>query len=235
MRIFLSYASEDKATADKIYLSLVKRHKVFFDHTELKGGHDFDDKIRDEIKRCELFIFLISPNSIEKSSYALTELSFAREKWSHPEGHVLPVMIRETGYDAIPPYLSAVTILEPQGNVVAEVRARVEAWHESEEKPGIGKNIALGAGALLVLALIVFIVIKFSGGSGANNNNQPNINNSVTPQNTTTQTPVKNTSPANGQTNNSPVNNQRTPNRNFRIPIRNIKIKNANERSIVNN
>lgn len=233
MRIFLSYASEDKATADKIYLSLVKRHKVFFDHTELKGGHDFDDKIRDEIKRCELFIFLISPNSIEKSSYALTELSFAREKWSHPEGHVLPVMIRETGYDAIPPYLSAVTILEPQGNVVAEVRARVEAWQEREEKSGTVKNIALGVAALIVLALIVFIIIKFSGGNGGNSN-QPNSNNSATPQNTT-QTPVKNTSPANGQTNNSPVNNQRTPNRNFRVPVRNIKIRNANERSILNN
>jgi hypothetical protein len=227
MKIFLSYASEDRGIADKIFLSLVQRHEVFFDHTGLRGGDDFDSKIQAEIKKCELFIFLISPDSISRSSYALTELAFAREKWSHPEGHVLPVMIRETSYDAIPAYLSAVTVLEPQGNVVAEVRARVEGWEEKEGAgAGIGKFIAVGGAALLALAVLVFIIIKFSGGNGGNNN-QLNANiNQATPQNTTT--PVKNTSPQNNQTNNSPVNNQPTPNRNFRIPIRNLKIRNAN-------
>lgn len=191
MRIFISYASEDHETADKIFLSLVKRHKVFFDHTGLKGGDDFDDKIREEVKKCDLFIFLISPNSIVKSSYALTELMFAREKWSHPEGHVLPVMISETNFETVPAYLKAVTILEPEGNLAAEVRARVDGWRQEDSNfvAGIIKYIGVGIGAVAVLAAIVFAVIKFSGSKAddSKSNEQPFTN---TPVLSSTQTPV---------------------------------------------
>jgi hypothetical protein len=130
MRIFLSYASEDRDIAEQIYLILVKaHHQVFFDHTELPAGDDFNTLIQKAVNRCELFIFLISPNSITKHSYALTELKFAREKWQHPTGHVLPVLVRETSYDLIPPYLKAVSILEPEGNIAAEVNRQVGDWH----------------------------------------------------------------------------------------------------------
>jgi hypothetical protein len=194
MRIFLSYASEDKETADKIFLSLVKRHKVFFDHTGLKGGDDFDDKIREEVKKCELFIFLISPHSIVKSSYALTELMFAREKWSHPEGHVLPVMISETNYDSIPAYLKAVTILEPEGSLAAEVRARVEGWQQNNFKSRVGivKYIGIGIGAIVVLAAIIFASTKIFNSNGqakispspitTQTNNPSPVTNSITPE-----------------------------------------------------
>jgi len=129
MKIFLSYASEDKDAAERIYLGLEKaNHQVFFDRTDLPAGSDFDSRIRDAIGESELFIFLISPDSVAKFSYALTELKIAREKWRNPVGRVLPVMIRETGYDLIPNYLKAITVLEPEGNVSAEVAARVANW-----------------------------------------------------------------------------------------------------------
>lgn len=59
-------------------------------------------------------------------SYALTELKYARQKWPDPRHRVLPVMIERTAYDQIPNYLKAITVLEPEGNVAAEVAAELE-------------------------------------------------------------------------------------------------------------
>lgn len=174
MRIFLSYASEDQNIADNIYLSLVKDHKVFFDHTKIKGGEDFSAKIRAEIMKCNLFIFLISPDSVSRSSYALTELNFARERWNHPEGHVLPVMIRETSYELIPPYLKAVSILEPEGNVAAGVDERVRAWRGG----GSRSWTAIAGGAVIGLVAILLIVF---GLNRSDYFNGANINSASTP------------------------------------------------------
>jgi tetratricopeptide (TPR) repeat protein len=122
MRIFLSYASEDKDSAEQVYLALIASgHQVFFDRATLPPGGDFNSRIRQAIRESDLLIFLISPHSVARSSYALTELSFARDKWPHPLKSVLPVMLRETEFGSIPNYLKAVTVLEPQGNVAAEV------------------------------------------------------------------------------------------------------------------
>lgn len=54
-------------------------------------------------------------------SYALTELKYAKEKWLHPRGRVLPVLVREVPLEQIPGYLSSATILRPDGNIDAEV------------------------------------------------------------------------------------------------------------------
>ena len=74
----------------------------------------------------DLMVFLISPDSVASGGYALTELKFAREKWPHPKGRVLPVMVRATALAEIPQYLAAVTFLKPEGNIAAETARAVE-------------------------------------------------------------------------------------------------------------
>jgi hypothetical protein len=129
MNIFLAYASEDKDVAEQIYLVLLAaRHHVFFDSSDLPPGADYNTRIRKAVDACELFIFLVSPDSVAKSSYALTELGYAREKWQLPAGYVLPVLVRQTDYASIPNYLKAVTILEPEGNTAAAVGNSVADW-----------------------------------------------------------------------------------------------------------
>lgn len=56
-----------------------------------------------------------------------SELTFAERKWPNPKDRVLPVMTRPTPWDDVPPYLRAVTILEPKGNLAAETADAVEA------------------------------------------------------------------------------------------------------------
>jgi hypothetical protein len=122
MQIFLSYASEDRALAATVSLALVgDGHQVFFDRDSLPPAGDYNARIRTAAERCDIFIFLISPDSVAPGSFALTELKLARERWPHPKGRVLPVRVRETPWEKVPPYLSAVTVLEPEGSAAAEV------------------------------------------------------------------------------------------------------------------
>jgi TIR domain len=134
MKIFLSYASEDRSIAEAIAFSLRDRgHEVFLDRDGLRAGEGFDRSIERAVNKSNIFIFLISPEAVAEGRYTLTELTFARQKWPSPSGHVLPVRVRTTPRDQIPSYLKAVTILEPHGNVAAETSAKVDQM-------GVGRN-----------------------------------------------------------------------------------------------
>jgi hypothetical protein len=122
LRIFLSHSSEDTDIAQRVALALLQEgYQVFFDRTSLSAGLGFNRAIRDEIFEADLFVFLISPAAVADGRYTWTELKFAQEKWPDPSGRILPVMALKTDREKIPPYLAAVTLLEPKGNLVAEV------------------------------------------------------------------------------------------------------------------
>jgi hypothetical protein len=78
-------------------------------------------------------------------------MDVAKARWHHPGGHVLPVKVAPTPLAAIPVYLRAVSILEPQGDLVMETVAAVEA-------------IRRPAGPWRVVALLAGIVL--AGGLG---------------------------------------------------------------------
>jgi hypothetical protein len=132
MKLFLSYASQNRSTAEEIYYALVGAgHDVFFDQSSLPSGTNYTQRLREAIDVADGLVFLISPLSIEPGSYTLTELEYARKKWLHPENRVLPVMIKPTDFKSIPAYLKAVTILQPAGNIAAEVVESLPASGES--------------------------------------------------------------------------------------------------------
>jgi formylglycine-generating enzyme required for sulfatase activity len=127
VRVFLSYSSKDRELVEPIALTLNGQgHNVFFDREDLPAAEEYDGRIRKAIENSGLFVFLVSPNSIRRGSYALAELEIARKNWPHPSGRVLPVVLRETPFDQVPAYLTAVTVLEPQGNVAAAVADEVQ-------------------------------------------------------------------------------------------------------------
>jgi len=62
--VFLSYASQDAAAAQRICEALQAAGvEVWFDRSELRGGDAWDAKIRKQIKDCALFIPIISENT----------------------------------------------------------------------------------------------------------------------------------------------------------------------------
>lgn len=132
--VFVSYANEQRSIAEEVIQALRTRgNDVFFDRDTLDPGVEYGTAIQKAIETCDLFVFLISPDALRDRKYARTELKFAKERWKNPSGKILPVMVRPTLDSRIDPYLRAVTILYPQGNVAAEVAARATALLEHKE------------------------------------------------------------------------------------------------------
>jgi hypothetical protein len=143
MNIFLAHASEDKGNADSIAFSLRSRgYKVFLDRDDLPAGKSYDQQIGQAVQASDIFIFLISPDSVAEGRYTLTELTFARRKWNTPNGRVLPVMVRKTPLEQVPAYLKAVTILEPLGNITAETSAAVDDMRRGSRAPAMAWRFA---------------------------------------------------------------------------------------------
>jgi TIR domain len=160
MRIFMCYASEQHNLAARLAAALRgQAHEVFLDRDDLPPGHSFDDRIRQAIKKCHLFIFLISPHAVEQNAYTLSELKFAREKWPNPGSHVLPVMAVETPFDTIPGYLSNLTILRPEGNLVAEVLAETDRL----QKQYRFRHTAFSVAPIVVIFLLFIVGVYTLG------------------------------------------------------------------------
>lgn len=137
-------------------------HEVFFDRTDLAGGENYHSVIRENIEGAGLVVFLITPDSVREGSYALSELRIARERWPHPKGHVLPVLLEPTAMEEIPAYLRGVTILEPEGVVAAEVAAEVASRRQRRRR-----SLALSTTAMVALtaAVVGWLVLRDDGGA----------------------------------------------------------------------
>jgi TolB-like protein len=99
--VFLSYASEDADTAQRICDSLRSAGiEVWFDKTELRGGDAWDRKIRQQIHDCRLFIAVISAHTEERDEgYFRREWRLAVERagdMAEDKAFVIPVAIDGT-------------------------------------------------------------------------------------------------------------------------------------------
>ncbi len=126
LRIFLSYPSSRHDVAESLFHELRNAgHQVFFDKSRLEPGKPFSPQIQDEILACDLFLFLITPDSVAEGRYTRTELRIARDQWASPPGIVLPVMLEDTPVDAVPAFLKSCHIFRPEGNAAAEIALEV--------------------------------------------------------------------------------------------------------------
>ncbi len=166
LRIFLSYSKVDASVAVRIATGLrAEDHEVFFDQTDLPAGDSYDAQIRAAVESSDLFVFLISPDAVEKGRYARTELSHARRQWPSPAGHVLPVMVRATPYSELPGYLKTVTVLEPAGNIPADIAAAVNRLTRKSHGT-LARRMGISAAALVGLATVVVVATWVVGNIG---------------------------------------------------------------------
>ena len=102
--VFLSYASEDAAVAERIAAALrAGRIEVWFDQSELRGGDAWDQSIRKQIKTCALFLAIISKHTHERAEgYFRLEWKLAVDR-SHlimaNKAFLVPVVIDDTADD----------------------------------------------------------------------------------------------------------------------------------------
>src|ERR1035437_7920213 len=99
--VFLSYAREDTAAAQRIAEAL-RSHgvEVWFDQDELRGGDAWDQKIRRQINDCALFVPLISRHTQERNKgYFRLEWKLAVEQthlMAEGTAYLAPVVMDET-------------------------------------------------------------------------------------------------------------------------------------------
>ncbi|HWS67148.1 MAG TPA: TIR domain-containing protein [Steroidobacteraceae bacterium] len=102
--VFLSYASEDQAAAQRICDALrASGIEVWFDQSALRGGDAWDQAIRKQVKTCVLFIPVISRHTHDRDEgYFRLEWKLAVDR-SHlmtsNKAFLLPVVIDETRED----------------------------------------------------------------------------------------------------------------------------------------
>ena len=99
--VFLSYASQDAAAAQRVSAALCAAGiEVWFDRSELRGGDAWDQSIRKQIRTCALFIPIISSNTHARAEgYFRLEWKLAVDR-SHlitaTKAFLLPVAIDDT-------------------------------------------------------------------------------------------------------------------------------------------
>jgi TolB-like protein len=99
--VFLSYASEDAAAAERLAESLRGAGiEVWFDRSELRGGEAWDRQIRKQIHDCALFIPVISAHSDARDEgYFRREWKLAVDRthdMSERRAFLVPVVIDDT-------------------------------------------------------------------------------------------------------------------------------------------
>lgn len=164
MRIFLSYASQDRAAARAIELGLREQgHDVFFDRDDLPAGEEFHGRIRKAIEASDLVVFLVSPDAVDAGSYTLTELEIAEKTWKQASGKLLPVILRPTPHQTIPSFVRSVTFLQTDGHLPASVAAAVHRLDRARKQKRLVK--AGMAAALVFVVAAAVAAFRARGGS----------------------------------------------------------------------
>jgi hypothetical protein len=99
--VFLSYAREDTAAAQRIADALrAFGVEVWLDQSELRGGEAWDASIRQQIRGCALFLAIVSANTqSRREGYFRREWNLAVERihdMAHDAPFMLPIAVDET-------------------------------------------------------------------------------------------------------------------------------------------
>lgn len=91
MSIFVSYSHHDKPVVEETItlLELAFPNKNVFWDRRLLGGDDTDNRLREQVRRCQVFVFIASQGSMSKSSYCQHEVAWARQY----DKHIVPYII----------------------------------------------------------------------------------------------------------------------------------------------
>jgi hypothetical protein len=89
--VFISYAREDAALAERLNSSLKKANfEPWLDKQALEGGADWNQSIRDQLEDTDYFLLLYTPALIRKTdSYVNREIALARDRALAVRGNFL--------------------------------------------------------------------------------------------------------------------------------------------------
>jgi hypothetical protein len=145
VKLFISYAKAQRRVAEELNAFLsASGHQVTFDRDSFPPGIEYQQAIRQAVESCEVFVFLVSPESVAPRRYTLTELGYRQNKVKRTSGNLLPVVVKPTLLAHIPAYLRTVTLFFARGNLPADVADAVDRM-ALQRSPAQPETVAYGA------------------------------------------------------------------------------------------
>jgi hypothetical protein len=120
IRIFISYAHEDRPLAEKLLrqLSILKRQGLIepWHDRVIAAGDDWKDRIDEQLEAAHLILLLVSPDFLDSNYCYNVEMQRALERNLAGEARVIPVILRPSLWSSAP--FAALQALPLDGNPV---------------------------------------------------------------------------------------------------------------------
>jgi len=109
--IFLSHSSLDRSFADSIADTL-RNHgiPIWYSRTNILGTQQWHDEIGEALERCDWFIVILSPNSVQ-STWVKRELTFALNSNKY-DNKIIPVLYQSCDFKKLSWTLDLVQIID---------------------------------------------------------------------------------------------------------------------------
>ncbi len=115
-QVFLSHAEEDELVMEQIRNSLRRESfTVWTSKTDIQMGEAFQEAINRGIEEADNVVYLLSPESL-KSKFCQQELEYALSL----NKRIIPILVRETDFDQVPPALQLLQCIDLTDNVKEE-------------------------------------------------------------------------------------------------------------------
>ncbi len=106
IRVFYSYAREDKALRDQLdrHLATLKRSGAIqtWSDSDISPGVAWDEEIANQLNRADIILFLISPDFMASDYLYSREMQRAMERHERGEALVIPIILRPTAWHDTP-------------------------------------------------------------------------------------------------------------------------------------
>lgn len=125
--IFLSHSNLDEVFADS-FAETLRNHgiPIWYSQTNILGAQQWQDEIGKALKRCDWFIVILSPNSVE-SMWVKRELTFAL-KDNKFDNKIVPVLYQPCEYENLSWTLSGFQIIDFSKSLEKGFRELLRTW-----------------------------------------------------------------------------------------------------------
>lgn len=125
--VFLSHSSADESFIDAI-AEVLRRHgvPVWYSKTNIIGAQQWHDEIGAALNRCDWFVLVLSPNSVD-SMWVKRELLFALQQ-NRFENRIVPLLHQSCDYNQMSWVLSSFQIIDFRQGFEEGCRDLLRIW-----------------------------------------------------------------------------------------------------------
>ena len=125
--VFLSHSNLDRSFANAV-VAMMRRHgiPVWYSQTNIIGAQQWHDEIGDALKRCDWFVLILSPNSVN-SVWVKREVLFALNDNRYAE-KIIPLLYQPCDFDQLSWTLSLLQMIDFRQDYEDGCRGLLRVW-----------------------------------------------------------------------------------------------------------